>query len=632
MRVRTFSTRLSLNVLLVVSILFAVALFAVALISHILIAEEATKSANNRLNACISDVEKSLNSVECAIQNAAWFVSENMDDEEHLYHITQKIVEENPFIIGSAVAFDTNAFRGRFSFSPYNCYDPKSGTITSDNLAAKYNYFESDWYRLPVRSGKPKWSEPYFDEGGAECMMCTYSYPIKASNGRVIAIVTADVALDWLSEKVSALRPYEHSMAALFSKEGKFLTKSQRFDSSKEDIHALAKKIHDPEVDEMVDKMLAGENGSTIFDDHGKKGFSVYGHLDNGWSMLITCQYRDVLKRASQMQVVLLLTGVIGLLLLFIICHRLIRRLTQPLVEFSVSAMSMAKGNFQAQLPEITTKDELLKLGNSFKYLQQSITTYIKELRTTTSANQRMESELNIAQAIQMGMLPHKFPKNERFDIHAMLMPAKEVGGDLYDFLVKDDQLYFVVGDVSGKGVPAALVMAITQAACRFFFKMGLPMDKLVTNLSNSVADGNETGMFATLFAATANLKTGEMVFCNAGHNHIVVVPAQEDAPAYFMDAKPNLAIGLFPDFPYEQEYLTLTPGTTLVLYTDGVTEAETANKDQYGDDRLLEVTSTKEFRKMTAQQKVERIYESVKLFTVDNEQNDDITLLVITI
>lgn len=632
MKTRSFSTRLSLNVLVVVALMFAIVLLVVAISSHIIIAEEATKSADNRLHACISDVEKSLNSIESAIQNAAWFARENFRDEEYLYHITRKIVEENPIIIGSTVAFDTNAFRGHFSFAPYTYKNPSSWNFSQQDLSVNYNYFDSEWFRNCIQSGKPLWSEPYFDEGGGECMMSTYSYPIKDSKGRVFAVITADIGLEWLGDNVRKLRPYEHSIAALVSKEGKFLTESKRFDFSKMTVRDLSKQIRDPRFAEMIEQMLAGKDGSVVFKDRGKLGFSLCGHLENGWSMLITCQHRDVLKRVSQMNMVLIVAGVLGMILFFILCHRKIRQLTQPLTEFSVSAMSMAKGNFNAQLPEIVTKDEFLKLNNSFKYLQQSITTYIQELRTTTSVNQRMESELNIARTIQQGMLPRQFPDSERFSLYAMLTPAKEVGGDLYDFQLENDQLYFVVGDVSGKGVPAALVMAITQAASRFFFKMNLPMERVVSELNGSVSEGNDTNMFATLFAGSVNLNDLTMDFCNAGHNHIIVVPANSDEPAYFLKAKPNLAIGLFPDFKYQQEQLQLKPGTTLVLYTDGVTEAETNRKELFGDERLLAVTSSDDFRKSTAKRKVESIYNSVKAFTADNEQNDDITILVITL
>ena len=165
--------------------------------------------------------------------------------------------------------------------------------------------------------------------------------------------------------------------------------------------------------------------------------------------------------------------------------------MTRPITELSVSALNMAKGNFKAKLPEITSQDEMLRLHDSFIYMQNSIADYIEQLKTTTSANERMESELNVARNIQMGMLRTDFPEN----VAALLVPAKEVGGDLYDFVQKGDYLYFTIGDVSGKGVPASLMMAITRAGLRFVAGMEQTMDKLLERINVSVTDTNSNNM-----------------------------------------------------------------------------------------------------------------------------------------
>ena len=168
----------------------------------------------------------------------------------------------------------------------------------------------------------------------------------------------------------------------------------------------------------------------------------------------------------------LVIVGVVALLILYFLCRKEIRRMTRPITELSVSALNMGKGNFKAQLPEITSKDEMLRLRNSFVYMQNSISDYISELKTTRNDNERMESELNVARTIQMGMLNTNFPPQ----LHALLIPAKEVGGDLYDFIRKGDLLHFAVGDVSGKGVPASLVMSITRAMSLLRLLMLFPL------------------------------------------------------------------------------------------------------------------------------------------------------------
>ena len=321
----------------------------------------------------------------------------------------------------------------------------------------------------------------------------------------------------------------------------------------------------------------------------------------------------------------LLIVGVVGLVIVYFVCRREIRRMTRPITELSVSAMNMGMGNFKASLPDISSKDEMRRLRDSFVYLQNSITDYIVQMKATRSDNERMESELNVARTIQMGMLSTDFPPQ----LHALLKPAKEVGGDLYDFIRKEDVLYFAVGDVSGKGVPASLVMSITRAMLHFVATLDLPLNESVSRINNSVADTNSNDMFVTIFIGRINLNTRHMDYCNAGHNPpVIVTPGTEPR---FLEVKSNLAAGLMENFPYESESIELEPGTRLVAYTDGVTEAENNAFALYGEERLLEAVKQNE---SDGDEKtvVENIYRSVKGFTGSHPQSDDITIMSVKI
>ena len=339
----------------------------------------------------------------------------------------------------------------------------------------------------------------------------------------------------------------------------------------------------------------------------------------------IATQYLIAHESARQAPLMLVLSllvvGVLGLVIVFFVCRKEIRRMTRPITELSVSAMNMGMGNFKAKLPEITSKDEMRRLRDSFVYLQNSVTDYIVQMKTTKSDNERMESELNVARTIQMGMLSTNFPPQ----LHALLRPAKEVGGDLYDFIRKGDVLHFAVGDVSGKGVPASLVMSITRAMLHFVATLDLPLNESVSRINNSVADSNSNDMFVTLFIGRINLKTLHMDYCNAGHNPPVIM-APGEAPR-FLDVKSNLAAGLMEDFPYMAESIDLVPGTRIVAYTDGVTEAENNDYALYGEDRLLEVVQQNSADK-DEKAVVEHIYQSLKGFTGSHPQSDDITIM----
>lgn len=623
---RSFSARLSINILLIVSILFLIATIITAVSSHMIIADEATKSAKNNLQASINDIEKALQSVEDITQNASWLINENKDDIDYLYHITSRSVKSNPHIIGSAIAFVPYFHSSKqYYFSPYSYIDFETDEIGTTQLGNdNYNYFEMEWFKVPVETGKPHWTEPYFDEGGGDQLMSTYSYPLKDTNDKVYAVVTADISLEWLSERVENIKPYPHSYITLASHNGRYLSGWKQFDLFKETILSTAQNVKDPRATQLCHEMMEGKSGTIRFKNNGQVSFAVYGPLSNGWSAALVCQYRDVLAKTSQMHIVLILVGLIGLLLIFIICYRSIKRLTLPLTELSVSALNMAKGNFKTTLPEIKTQDEMKRLRDSFAYMQKSLTRYISELKSTTAANERMEGELNIARKIQMGMLRTDFPEN----IYALLYPAKQIGGDLYDFFENDGKLFFTIGDVSGKGVPAALVMAITRAAFRFVANMGMPLNQVIYHINNSIANSNDSCMFVTMFAGCIDLNTGDFKYCNAGHNPIIIVP--KDGPAHYLDARTNMAVGIFEGFNYQLEESKLENGSRLLLYTDGVTEAEDIETNQYGEDRLINLANS--LKDNNADSTVKSVYESVKDFTQGNQQNDDITILGIEV
>ena len=242
------------------------------------------------------------------------------------------------------------------------------------------------------------------------------------------------------------------------------------------------------------------------------------------------------------------------------------------------------------------------------------------QLEETTKAKERIESELRIAREIQKRMLPHVFPKRKDVDIYAMMTPAKEVGGDLYGYALIDDMLYFCVGDVSGKGVPAALYMAEVTRMFRTLVDGRLTPNTIAKRLNHALTEDNEQGMFVTMFIGLIDLKTGHMEFCNAGHN-----PPLLDGE--YMKVEPNAPIGLWPELEFEGEKVDDMHGKTLFVYTDGINEAENINKEQFGDERLRDL-----LRKDLgdARQTSETIHKAVEDFVGEAEPSDDLTKMCI--
>ena len=251
------------------------------------------------------------------------------------------------------------------------------------------------------------------------------------------------------------------------------------------------------------------------------------------------------------------------------------------------------------------------------------------ELERTTAVKERIESELRIARDIQMSMVPHLFPEREGLDIHASMTTAKEVGGDLYGYLLEGDLLYVCVGDVSGKGVPASLFMAQATRLFRTLAAQRMMPAEIITRMNTALTEDNEQGMFVTMFLGMVDLKTGHLNFCNAGHNPPVLLDrfeSDDKKSARFLEMEPNAPIGLWPGLDFVGEEIESIKNHPLVIYSDGLTEAENPRQEQFGEERLLDILRNNRFA--NAQQVDEFLMKEVETFRNGAEPNDDLTLL----
>ena len=245
------------------------------------------------------------------------------------------------------------------------------------------------------------------------------------------------------------------------------------------------------------------------------------------------------------------------------------------------------------------------------------------------SATSSIESELKIAHDIQMGMLHNvfpPFPNRKEVDIYAALNPAKEVGGDLYEFFIEGDNLYFGIGDVSGKGIPASMLMTVTLSLLRSTAMKSHSPAAAMNLLNLSILENNFSDMFITLWIGVLNLKTGVLKYCNAGHNPPVII--NPDGKCGWLKVIPNLPVGVLKEFTYKEQSVTLPDKSAVILYTDGVTEAESAEKEFYGKAKLLEVIQRK--HNATSCEIIGNILSDVEFHVKDNEPSDDITLLAV--
>ena len=249
------------------------------------------------------------------------------------------------------------------------------------------------------------------------------------------------------------------------------------------------------------------------------------------------------------------------------------------------------------------------------------------QLEEVTTQKERIESELRIARTIQLSMVPSVFPIRPDIDIYGCMTPAKTVGGDLYDFFVRDNQLFFCIGDVSGKGVPAALLMTVTKSLFRAFSSNESMPDKIVSRMNDNLSENNKERMFVTLFVGILDLTSGLLRYCNGGHEAPVII----DKEAHLLPINHIFPVGAVPATPYKMQETVIEPQTTILLYTDGLNEALNADKEKFGKERILnEANRAIQAGQLSPKALIEQLTRSVHQFVGDTEQSDDLTMLAI--
>lgn len=624
----SFSTRLSLYIILITTAIFAATFVVYFHSARTQVRKEAVKHAEGALSNTVLQIDNVLQSVEVAVRNMAWLIPDHLSEPDSMYAITRRLLENNPIISGSAIAFEPDYYPEKgVLFSPFSFRT--ADTIASKQLGTEdYEYHYMDWYQIPKLLDIPYWSEPYFDDGGGEMIMSTYSLPLHDADGKLYAIFTADISLEWLAKMVNSIKPYPHSYNMMVGRGGAYLVHHRSERILLETIFTATLNMADTTVQDIGHRMVRGEAGMATLQNDDTLSYVFYAPVERAkWSVAVICPYKDVFAGVEQIKTTVIVISLAGLVLLLLFCLYTIRKLTNPLTKFADSAISIARGDFSASLPDIRSKDEMGKLHESFEFMQHSLVTYIRELEVTTSNKERIESELRIASEIQMGMIPKifpPFPEREDIDLFATLVPAKEVGGDLYDFFIDDGKLYFTIGDVSGKGVPASLLMAVTRSLFRTVASHLQDPTAIVCSLNDAISENNESNMFVTFFLGVLDLDTGLLRYCNAGHNPPVFITAAGEVA--YVEVVPNLPLGAFGGFPYQGQEMQWTPGASLFMYTDGVTEAENREKELFSDERLLQELKLR--RQMTPRGVVEELMLQVQRHAGGVEQSDDITML----
>ncbi len=568
-------------------------------------------------------------------ETTADFISISPDvTEEDLYEIAENNTNQNPRIYGSCIAFEPYSFNPAVRiFAPYVWrgmpHEDGAALKKMDVARDAYDYLGWAWYKDPKEKNASLWTEPYFDEGAGNVVMVTYSAPFYR-DGKFRGIATVDVYLEKLQEWGN-FGP-DFAAFAILTREGKFLSHSDPKYIMNRTIFSLAEENKRPDIMRFGrEVLLKGQGVSRIKNfPAGENSFVVYAPVrSTGWVFMAAVPESKIMapvwRQLLDLGVFMLACLIMIVLALFIVSFKI----TKPIRKLSSDLRQVASGNLDIRHNGKYPQDEIGELMRTFHWMAGELKSYIGALTAETEARSSLESELRIAREIQSSLLPGKFPpfpEHTDFDLHALNVPARHVAGDFFDyFFISDTELFLVIGDVCGKGIAAAMFMAITRTHLRNFAEVLKEPSRILSQVNKELARDNEKGFFVSIALVHYNIKTGQVSYSIAGHPPPYIISVDGNVRAF--GEVGGTVLGILEDESFQSGSGRLERGEELVFYTDGVTEARNTKADFWASDRFEGLM--KENRALSVRDLCEAVYNRVAAFQ-EQKLADDFTIMAL--
>ncbi len=568
-----------------------------------------------------SQIQARIDRVAVSAQMLATIIATRQDSAEPLLRDT---LQANHDMDGLAAVFKPSSEPG--DIHPYSPFIRRldDGTLITRDLSYDANpYGDSNWFLGGLSCSAGCWQRPFVSLSRRR-QLINYSVAI-SREGHPVGIINADVTLDWLHQILGHLNKPEGAYAFVLDSDGNYLA---------HDNPALVGKRGTPTLLEV----LAGDRAESVRlpvaqNPRVRGAVWIYSVPIEGthWRLGLVVPEIQIYAGVRRIFLWSLALGMLALLAVALITLLTIRRTMAPLGVLADRAEHVARGELDFELPPTTRHDEVGRLTQSFDQMRHELALHMEDLARVAREKQRLASELEIAHQIQIGLLPSEHYLDAvcaHFELHAALRPARAVGGDLYSYFMLDPGRFFVmVGDVSDKGIPAALFMAQTITLAKALAPRGQTPQSLLRLLNLELCRGNDSCMFVTLLCGLLDTGNGNLVLASAGHEPPIL--CSRDAPQ-LLDFPTGAVLGLYEDSDYPEHRLRLRRGETLLMYTDGITEASDHHKQMYGIERTMESLGQVSSTAPTAGY-IERLLGDVDLFVADAAQADDITLLALT-
>ena len=548
--------------------------------------------------------------------------------------VIRKIFDNYPDSLGGGIWFEPYIIdKSQKRFCLY-AFRNKEGKVVIDETfnSEEYDYLNQSWYKEISSKIKEKkvsvaWSKPYYENQGSNALMITAGAGIYDDNGNLIGISTVDWEINSIEQEIKNMKFTYKGGLPSFAR-GDDIKNNFALFANIEDDYVIVST--DPYLD---NKSLVGSEIKNIpwYDKnlidvvfmpyHGKDYVPYVKTLDNGMALIICIPRKEMFYMLAntlrKMVFVLLILSILIPTLLYLSLNRYVMK---PINKLTDIAHKIGKGE-EVEI-KIEKPEEFAQLASTFDKMTGDIKTITKE-------REKINSELSIAKSIQASSLPNifpPFPDKSEFDIYASMTPAKEVGGDFYDFyFISEDSVMFLIADVSGKGVPAALFMMTVKTLINNLSQIGYSPKELIKIVNKKICETNKQGLFVTLLTGIVNIQNGKLTLVNCGHNPPLIKRSNGDYE--YLELNSNMVLGAFEDTEFETYETNLHCGDTIFTYTDGITEAVNDNNEMYGENRLrdcLNGIKDKDMKSMS-----EYIKADIKKYANNAPQFDDITMLI---
>ena len=644
MRYHSFAKRLTKRVMLTVLATMLASMTLVFSIVYYGVKAETRGRYQTIMKLVSEKLENILSHEEVCARNVFAEIPNRLDSPETVLKALEEEMRLNSYIDGYFVAFEPGYFP-QYEYW-FEAYLDRNDLHARNIGSSKHDYFQRDWYKRGKNEEDGYWTDPYFDDWSEKDIVCTFAMPLYDRMGRKVGVCGADMSLKWLVKELNTINEKSYNTGLvniqlssdfifhtfIITSKGTYVAHPDEKRVMQENVMSYIDQ-NDEEAVNAVNEMMAQKHGIASMTIDGNYSTVYYMPIKStDWEIAIAVPKKTFWLPAIFVLTLLIVVTFVGLWLVYKFSRSTIHQAVKPLSALSKSANEVARGNFDAPLPEPAYRDEIGDLRDSFASMQTSLAKYVIDMKQKAAQEAALNHELDVARNIQMSMVPSEFPpypQRDDIDIYGYLEPAKTIGGDLYDFFIRDEKLFFCIGDVSGKGIPAALVQSATHFMFRIMSQREDDPSRIVSNINDVFAAENESSMFCTFFLGVLDLKTHVLEYCNAGHELPILVTTE----ATEIRVKPNIAMGLYMDRQYRKEQIELPSGSVLILYTDGLKEAIDSTEECYGRERILTSLQRVIIKGATEPSDyIRQLVNDVTLYVGDMPQADDLTMLAIKV